>query len=108
MVILLIQFIHLLLVILLISSIFLPYLFIKQASLSLLILFLIQYLTGYQRCGLTEIEYILKGEDYKEGFIYRVVNPLITVPENYFNYYMWSIHIFWIIILFIQTNFLLI
>lgn len=82
----------------------------KKIALSLLILILIQFITNYGHCGLTELEYMFKGEKYKEGFVYRVVKPVITMPENYFNKYFYLIHILLIGILWKQlsTNHILI
>jgi hypothetical protein len=76
----------------------------KKLVLSVLILILIQFMTNYGRCGLTEIEYLFKREKYKEGFIYRIVKPIITIPEDYFYKYIHILHILWIIILWNQIN----
>jgi hypothetical protein len=104
MIIKIIQFIHLILVILLICSVFIPDYKIKKYALTFLIFILIQYITNYGKCGLTELEYVIKGDQYQEGFIYRVVKPVISIPEKYFDDYMYLIHLIWIIILFIQLN----
>ena len=85
-------------------SVFIDNYQIKNIALSLLILILIQFITNYGRCGLTEIEYLFKREKYKEGFIYRLVKPIITMPEHYFNKYIHILHILWIIILWQQIN----
>ena len=76
----------------------------KKIALTLLIFIMAQFLTNYGRCGLTEIEYLFKGEKYKEGFIYRLVKPVITIPENYFNKFFYIVHILWIGILWKQLN----
>lgn len=76
----------------------------KKVALTLLIFIMAQFVTNYGRCGLTEIEYLFKGEKYKEGFIYRLVKPVITIPENYFNKYFYIVHILWIGILWKQLN----
>jgi hypothetical protein len=100
-----IQLIHTIIILLIIISIFYPNNKLKELSLSLLILLMIKYLIGHQRCGLTEIEYLLKGEKYKEGFIYRIVKPMITIPELYFENYLFIIHSLFIIILFHQIHY---
>lgn len=76
----------------------------KKISLSLLILILIQFIINNGKCGLTEIEYLIKGEQYKEGIIYQFVKPIITIPENYIDKYFYILHILWIWILWKQLE----
>jgi hypothetical protein len=97
-----IKIIHLIIVLLIISSVFIDNLFLKKYVLIFLIYLLFQYLTGYERCGITELEYLVMNEKYKEGFMYRIINPLIKVPEHYFNKWLFVFHILYIIILFQQ------
>jgi len=104
MIIKLIQFIHLALILLLCSSIFIPISKVKELALTLLIFMLFHYITNYGKCGLTQIEYLIMGEKYKEGFLYRLIKPIITVPENYFNKYLFWIHITYIMILIYQLE----
>ena len=94
-----IQILHFLLVSIIFLSIFIPNDQIKKLSLTLLIFIFLQYITNYGKCGLTELEYMIKGEKYKEGFIYRLVKPIITIPEKYFNQHLYVIHIIWMFIL---------
>jgi hypothetical protein len=76
----------------------------KKFALTLLIFLLAQFVTNYGRCGLTELEYLFKGEKHKEGFIYKFIKPIITIPEKYFDKYSYAIHILWIFILWKQLN----
>ncbi len=99
-----IQLLHLGLVLGLTSSIFIPNIQIKKLALTFLLFIFAQYITNYGKCGLTEIEYAIRGEEYKEGFIYRLVKPVITVPEKYFNEHLYWIHLMWILILGYQLN----
>jgi hypothetical protein len=91
-------------ILIIILSIFYNNIKLKEIVLSILILLMIKYLTGYDRCGLTEIEYLLKGEKYKEGFIYRIIKPILTIPEQYFENYLFILHSLYIIILIIQLK----
>ena len=95
---------HLTLIIFLCMSIFIDDNRVKHVALVLLIYMLLQYITNYGRCGLTELEYMIKGEKYKEGFLYNLINPVITVSETYFNKSYYCVHILWIIILWIQLK----
>ena len=104
MIIKIINLLHAMLVIFLCISIFINDFQIKKIALTLLIFIFLQFITNYGRCGLTELEYLFKGEKYQEGFIYKLINPIITVPETYFNKYYYCIHITWIIILCVQLK----
>jgi|LauGreDrversion4_2_1035121.scaffolds.fasta_scaffold33977_4 hypothetical protein len=99
-----INFIHWILVIGLIGSVFVDNHQWKKLALTLLIFILAQFMTNYGKCGLTELEYLFKGEKYQEGFIYKTVKPIITVPENYFNNLLYIFHILWIGILWKQLT----
>lgn len=100
-----INLLHALLIIFLCTSIFIDNYKIKNNALVLLIFIFFHYITNYGKCGLTQIEYLYMGEEYKSGFMYRLINPIITVPESYFNKCYYFIHITWIIILLIQLNY---
>jgi len=102
MIIKLIQLIHFILVVLVISSVFIPKYELKKYSFTFLIFIFIQWITNYGKCGLTELEYVIKGKNYREGFIYRTVKPIITVPEKYFENYLYLAHIIWTLILALQ------
>ncbi len=98
-----IKFIHLVLVLVIILSPFLN-LYIKKNVLALLIYLLFQYLSGYNRCGLTTLEYYVMGEEYQQGFLYRLINPLIKVSEDYFDNFLYLFHIMYILILTYQIT----
>jgi hypothetical protein len=101
-----IRLLHLILVIGILASVFVPNKDYKIASLVFLIYILFQYLTNYGRCGLTEIEYLFKKEKYQEGFLYRLIKPIITVPEKYFDKYLFLIHIILIVSLSFQIYYM--
>ena len=100
-----INLLHLLLILTIISSIIIPYKKLKELIFTLLIFIFVQYITNYGKCGLTEIEYLLKGEKYQEGFIYRLIKPIITISEKYIDMYLYMVHILWIFILGYQLNY---
>jgi hypothetical protein len=97
-----IKIIHLIIVIGIAISPFIDNLTFKKNILTLLVFLLFQYLSGYERCGLTELEYLFMGEKYKEGFIYRIINPIIKIPEAYFDKCLIIIHVIYTIILYLQ------
>ena len=95
-----IKLIHLALVIVIFLSVFIPNCKMKELAITLLIFLLLKYLFGDGKCGLTELEYLMLGEkQHKQGFIYRLVKPIVTVPEKYFNGGLLLVHIGWIAIL---------
>ena len=72
--------------------------------MTLLLFIFIQFITNLGKCGLTELEYAIRGKKCKEGFIYRLVKPIITVPEKYFDQHLYWIHVLWILILGYQLS----
>jgi hypothetical protein len=97
-----IRIIHFLIICLILISPFINFYKLKEYVFIFLVYLLLQYLTGYEKCGLTELEYIFMGENYKEGFMYRIIKPMITMKEAYFNNYITIIHLVYIIILYYQ------
>ena len=78
---------------------FVPYYWYRNTACVFLIYLLLQYVTGYERCGLTIMEYLVLGKKYESGFLYRVINPIIKVPEHYFDKYLIAVHLFYIYLL---------
>lgn len=99
-----IQLLHIILIISIVSSVFIDNIEVKKFILSILMLLFIQYVTNYGRCGLTEIEYMILGEKYKEGFIYRLIKPVIDVSEEYVEYNIIILHTIWMFILYFQIK----
>jgi len=101
-----IKLVHLIIVICVIASVFVPNCKFKQYALVLLIFLLVQYILGFEKCGLTQLEYYILGkEKYQQGFMYRLINPVIRVPENYFNNGLLYFHIIWIAVLIYQMHY---
>jgi len=100
----LINFIHFIIVLLVVISPFINNRVLKNNVLIFLLYLLFQYITGYQKCGLTELEYIFMGQDYQHGFLYRIINPLIKVPESYFDKWLIVIHLIYVFVLYSQLK----
>lgn len=94
-----IQSFHLIFCLFILLSIFVSNIKYKQYALTLLILLLYKYIFGIKTCGITQLEYYIRGETYKEGFLYRIVKSIITTPEHYFDKYLFVLHIIWIVLL---------
>jgi hypothetical protein len=99
-----IYILHLILVIFLLLSIIIKDNAYKHLALLILIFLLFHYVTNNNMCLLTELEYYFKKEKYHEGFLYRLIKPVLTTPEEYVNKYIYIIHLLWILILFFQLK----
>jgi hypothetical protein len=98
--------VHLIIVLAVISAPFINNYKLKETVFVFLIYLLLQYISGYERCGLTELEYLVMGEKYQEGFMYRLIKPLIKIPECYFDKYVIIIHFIYLYILYNQLDFM--
>ena len=94
-----IRFIHYAIIVALAVSPFVPWPAYRNAAGIFLIYLFLQYITGYKKCGLTILEYLILGKDYESGFLYRTIMPLITIPEKYFDNALIIIHVFYIYLL---------
>lgn len=79
-----IRTLHLIIIIAIMLSIIIPNCFLKKLVLTLLIFLLLQHMLGYEKCGLTQLEYLILKEKYQDGFLYRLINPMIKVRQEYF------------------------
>jgi len=43
------------------------------------------------KCAFTELEYLLRGIKKEEGFIYSILQPIVSINEYKFNYLIYSI-----------------
>ena len=100
-----IKILHILLILYIVLSVVIPNKQIKEYSLVLLLYLLFQYITNFGKCGLTQLEYYFMGEKYEEGFMYRLINPVLKVSEVYFENYLFLLHIIYIVILSYQLDY---
>ena len=100
-----VNLLHVLLLIFLFVSVFINKCNIKEIAYVILMFVLVKYLLGLHKCFFVQLEYkILGKERYKKGFLYNLVEPITTVPKNYFSNGSFVLHIVWIIILAWQLN----
>jgi hypothetical protein len=50
------------------------------------------------RCKLTEIECKLRGIDYDNGFIFKIIKPFNTINESKINYFIIIFMFLWLIL----------
>lgn len=85
-------------------SIFIDDCDIKKFSFVLLVFIMGQYLSEYGKCGLINIERYFLGKDFKNGFVYRLIKPVICYKTSpIYERYFW-IQLVYIGILFIQLK----
>jgi hypothetical protein len=76
----------------------------KKIAFILLTFLLVQYLTQYGKCGLISIERFFLKDNFKNGFVYRLVKPVVDYRNNpiYDNYMV--IFLAYIFILLVQIK----
>lgn len=58
----------------------------------------LRWISGYEKCGFTELEYLVSGKPYGQGFLYRLLNGVTKMQENKFNVFIISITVLWLIV----------
>ena len=83
--------------------------YIKKLILVLMMFLSLQYVSKYGKCGLINIERfliekVLKKKNFKEGFIYRLIKPLVCYKQNVIYKNSFSLIIVYMVILYIQLE----
>lgn len=97
-----INYLHLVLLIFLISSPFINECGLKINAFILINFIILHFITKYGKCGIINIERFLIGDDFKNGFFYRLIKPVISYKNNIFYDKLFNMMILYSIILFIQ------
>lgn len=99
----LIKLFHLLLIIFLLAS---PYFSKEKCKNALVILIYIYFKWKVDgSCGITKLEQKLTGRKEEQGFIYRIVNPYLSINEGVFKKKLEFLTILIIIYYFILLNY---
>lgn len=93
----LIRIIHLAIVISVVVSPFIDNKYFKQQIIMLLLYILFRNLTGYNKCGLTELESKLSNKPIETGFIYKLVAPFSNISK--YEFYRLIVPIQWWILI---------
>lgn len=58
-----------------------------HTNITLLFYFLFKWIINDEKakCGLTQLEYYISGKEYEDGFIFRIIKPLVYIEEKTFN-----------------------
>ena len=83
--------------------------YIKKLILILMMFLSLQYVSKYGKCGLINIERfviekVLEKKNFKEGFVYRLIKPLICYKQNIIYKNSFSLIIIYMVILYIQLE----
>jgi len=83
--------------------------YIKKLILILMMFLSLQYVSKYGKCGLINIERfviekVLEKKNFKEGFVYRLIKPLICYKQNIIYKNSFSLIIVYMVILYIQLE----
>ena len=100
MIIYIIRFIHLLVFLFILAAPFYNKRYLEIAIILVLYILYKWYIDG--SCGLTVLEYYMMGhKEESQGFIYRLVNPLLSINESLFTEYLNYFTISWLLLLII-------
>jgi hypothetical protein len=99
-----IDIIHLLLFITIVISPLVNNHKLKKMILLLLLFILFHFLTKYGKCGIINIERIFLKNEFKNGFFYKLIRPIISYKKNYIYQNLFLFHLIYIFILFYQLR----
>ena len=100
----LIKTIHLVIVIIVVLAPFIPSNFIKTHIIFLLTYITFRNLTGYRKCGLTELENKISGKPKETGFIYQIIEPFTNIDK--YDFYRLIVPIqYWILLILLYQLF---
>lgn len=64
---------------------------VLKLSLQLIIFVLFHWITKFGKCQLTELEARLRGQPRDQGYIYKILQPIINVREHHLNYVIYIV-----------------
>jgi len=99
-----ITILHIVLLFVIAISPFINDLHLKKLILIFLIFLCIQFLTNYGKCGIINIERFFLKENFKKGFCYRLIKPVISHKHNIFYKEYFEIILIYILVLWIQLD----
>jgi hypothetical protein len=97
-----INYFHLIFLIFLIISPFIDDCAIKVNAFILISFIIFHFITQYGKCGIINIERFFLKENFKDGFFYKLIKPIISYKNNIFYYKLFNIVVLYCFILFLQ------
>jgi hypothetical protein len=99
-----INILHITLLLFLGLSIFIKNKNVKMSSLIILIFISLHFITKYGKCGLINIEKFILKDNFRNGFLFRLMRPVIYYKNNYFYENLFWLMLIYIFILYYQIN----
>lgn len=93
---------HFVLYFILILSPFIEDCGIKLNSFIIITFITLHFITKYGKCGIINFERFFLKENFKNGFFYKLIKPVISHKNNIFYDKFFYLHFIYIFILFIQ------
>ena len=78
--------------------------YLKKVILIFIMFLCLQYVTKYGKCGLINIERFFLKEKFKEGFVYRLIKPIVCYKQNIIYKHYFPLIIIYMIILYVQLE----
>ena len=97
-----INYFHLIFIIFMMISPFIKDCILKINAFILFSFIIFHYISKYGKCGIINIERYFFKENFKNGFFYKLIKPVISYKNNIFYYKLFHILILYCIILFLQ------
>ena len=99
-----ILFCHILLFYILALSPLITNCYFKKLILIIIIFLCIQYVSKYGKCGIINIEKFFLKDNFKQGFCYRLIKPVICYKQNIIYKHYFYLIIIYMIVLYIQLE----
>lgn len=97
-----INYLHLILLIFLMTSPFINDCGLKINAFIMVTFIIFHFITKYGKCGIINIERFFLKENFKQGFCYKLIKPVINYKNNVFYDKLFNMLVLYSIILFIQ------
>lgn len=78
-----INIIHLIFVLLMLSSIFINSWFLKSNALVFYIFIFLHFITKYGKCGIINIERYFLKDRFRDGYAFKIIKPVISYKNNF-------------------------
>ena len=98
-----INYLHLILLICLMISPFVDDCGLKLNAFILITFILLHFITKYGKCGIINIERFFLRDNFKNGFFYNLIKPVISYKNNIFYENLFNLVVLYSIVLFIQV-----
>ena len=66
--------------------------------------FCLQFIVKYGKCGLVNIERFFLGNEFRKGFLFKLIRPVISYKHNPFYSQYFKLLLVYIFILYVQTD----